>query len=242
MSNSDGRAVPEAPASSQELFVSSWDIYRKMVDNDYLGHQGAYSALRELLLSQRDSPFSFMDIACGDASMSAQALAGTAVSDYTGIDISADALSRARKIFASVDCRARFILGDFRELLPDWYGQVDVVWIGLSLHHLQVEDKVRLMAHVRRIIAPDGMFAIYEDTCFEGENREDWLSRWDAQESSWTAYTPEEWKFVCDHVHGSDYPQSDSQWEQLGREAGFSRIEKLFECRTQLFGFFCFQP
>ena len=85
MSQTIGRAVPYAPASSQELFVSGWDVYRKMVDNDYLGHRGAYSTLRKLLQDRKNEPFSFLDVACGDACMSAQALSGTLVSDYMGI-------------------------------------------------------------------------------------------------------------------------------------------------------------
>jgi hypothetical protein len=61
--------VPNA-APNQELFVSSWDVYRKMVDNDYLSHRGAYATLRTVLLERENAPFSFLDVACGDACMS----------------------------------------------------------------------------------------------------------------------------------------------------------------------------
>ena len=48
-----------------------------MVDNDYLGHRGAYATLRKLLQDRKNEPFSSLDVACGDACMSAQAPRGT---------------------------------------------------------------------------------------------------------------------------------------------------------------------
>lgn len=241
MSSIDGRAVPEEPASSHDLFVNGWNVYRKMVDNDYLGHVGAYAALRRLLLNRR-VPFTFLDVACGDSYMSAKALSGTLISDYTGIDISEEALSKAGEIIAGVGCKTCLIWGDFRELVPTWKQPVDVVWIGLSLHHLRTEDKGPFMAQIRRILTPNGVFAIYEDSCFEGESRKDWLHRWDAQQPLWTTYAPEEWKYVCNHVHGSDFPESDNNWESLGRQAGFRTMDKLFESSTQLFSLYSFSP
>ena len=32
-------------APTQELFLAQWQVYRKMVDNDYLFHRGAYDCL-----------------------------------------------------------------------------------------------------------------------------------------------------------------------------------------------------
>ena len=45
----DHKTVP-----TQELFVSSWEIYRKMVDNDYLYHRDAYRCLRRVLSEEFD--------------------------------------------------------------------------------------------------------------------------------------------------------------------------------------------
>ncbi|MFN4143939.1 class I SAM-dependent methyltransferase [Aestuariivirga sp.] len=241
MVDPDGRAVPGAISPSQDLFVNSWDVYRKMVDNDYLSHRGAYAALRSVLL-ERGSPFSFIDVACGDAGMSVQALAGTPVREYVGIDISQDAISRARAALPALGCTHRFCLGDFRELLSGWSSDADVVWIGLSLHHLALEEKGKVMSAVRRILQPAGHFLVYDESCLENETRSDWLARWDAQESSWSAYTPEEWRYVCSHVHGSDFPESEPTWRKLGKDSGFSRFSKLYESSSNLFSLYCFQP
>jgi ubiquinone/menaquinone biosynthesis C-methylase UbiE len=241
MADPVGRAVPDAD-SNQELFVSSWDVYRKMVDNDYLSHRGAYATLRTVLLEREHAPFSFLDVACGDACMSVQALQGTSIREYVGIDISADAVSRAHSAVSALGCGYRFCIGDFRDLLSNWSTGADVVWIGLSLHHCQAPEKLRIMLAVRRILPSTGLFLIYEDTCMNGETREDWLSRWDAQEASWSAYTAEEWEYVCSHVHSSDFPESESTWQRLASDAGFSKVSKLYESSSKLFGLYCFQP
>lgn len=238
----DGRAVPGELAPSQDLFVNSWEVYRKMVDHDYLSHRGAYATLRSVLLARGQVPFSFLDVACGDAGMSSGALAGTGVRSYAGIDISEDAISRARQAVPHVVPDCRFCIGDFRQLLRGWENAVDVVWIGLSLHHLRKDEKAEVMSDVCRLLSSSGQFLIYEEIREEEETRTEWLARWDEQEASWTAYTQAEWQYICDHVHGSDFPESDSDWRKLGSRAGFTKVSKLYESDSGLFGLYCFQP
>jgi hypothetical protein len=60
--------APLGPAAAR-LFTQEWQVYRKMVDNDYLFHAGAYCCLRQLLIEKINRPFFFLDIACGDAGM-----------------------------------------------------------------------------------------------------------------------------------------------------------------------------
>jgi ubiquinone/menaquinone biosynthesis C-methylase UbiE len=194
------------------------------------------------LLKRKTAPFTFLDVACGDSSMSAEALKGTSIREYVGIDISEDAVSRAHSAVSVLGCGYRFCVGDFREILPRWSTGADVVWIGLSLHHCQTPEKLRIMTTVRGILPSTGLFLIYEDASLEGETREEWLSRWDAQEASWSAYTAEEWRYVCAHVHSSDFPEPDTTWQRLGIDAGFSTVSKLYEPPSRLFGLYCFEP
>src|SRR6185436_11996010 len=91
-------------APTQELFVEQWQVYRKMVDNDYLFHRGAYDCLHRYLRDEVTGPFRFLEAACGDASMSTQALLGTKVSAYHGIDISRQALEIAERNLARLPC------------------------------------------------------------------------------------------------------------------------------------------
>jgi ubiquinone/menaquinone biosynthesis C-methylase UbiE len=230
------------PGSSQALFVDSWQVYRKMVDNDYLFHQGAYATLRRLL-SQRFGrrPFTLLDIACGDASMTVEALRGLAVSHYYGIDLSGQALGIADGNVRTLGCAANLVCGDFASAIPAWEVPVDVAWIGLSLHHLQFDGKLQVMTHIRRIVGAHGALLIYEDTSRDGEDRDAWLRRWDAQQPDWTAYSGAEWDYVNAHVHGSDFPETDTAWRSLGGAAGFGRVEEHYRSPTDLFRLYGFE-
>ena len=43
------------------------------------------------------------------------------------------------------------------------------------------------------------------------------------------------------HVRANDFPETTSQWQSLGREAGFGRVRELFVAPTDLFRMYCFQ-
>ena len=49
-------------------FQVQWETYRKRVENGCLAHREVRAILREILNDVFKSPFSFLDIACGDAS------------------------------------------------------------------------------------------------------------------------------------------------------------------------------
>ena len=89
-----GGAVVDQGALEQ--FQKQWGAYQKLVDTDTLSHKAA-GAILHAALSPISKPFTFLDIACGDASLTRRALAGTRVSRYHGIDLSEPAIELAAK-------------------------------------------------------------------------------------------------------------------------------------------------
>ncbi|MDB5563303.1 MAG: hypothetical protein JWN11_2721 [Hyphomicrobiales bacterium] len=218
-----------------DFFQQDWQIYRKMVENNYLFHKEAYEQLHKLLVEEFSRPFSFLDVACGDAGAAVDALMGTRVARYFGIDLSQDALDLAAENLTRLNCPTDLKEADFAEALREWQQPVDVVWIGLSLHHFGGAEKLELMREARRIVGADGLFAIYENASPDGEDRETWLRRWDMQEPLWRAYSPAEWNAMRAHVHGNDFPETSSGWHALGHEAGFGKVREVYTCPTDLF-------
>ena len=49
---------------------------------------------------------------------------------------------------------------------------VDVVWIGLSLHHLRTAEKLAVLRAIRTILGEDGHLFIYEATSPDSEDRD----------------------------------------------------------------------
>ncbi len=229
-----------ADATTVELFQQDWKLYRKMVDNNFLFHREAYAALHEVLINDAARPFRFLDIACGDASASVGALRGTDIAHYHGIDFSGAALELAGKALTELNCTVKFEQRDFLEALAGVVEQVDVAWIGLSLHHLQGMEKLAFMRTIRNVLAPGGLFLIYENTSPDGEDRENWLRRWDLQKPFWTAYSEDEWNAMAAHVHAADFPETDATWHTLGREAGFASVREVFAAPTDLFRLYGF--
>ncbi len=229
-----------ADATTVDLFQQDWKLYRKMVDNNFLFHREAYAALHEVLVNDAARPFRFLDIACGDASASVGALRGTAITHYHGIDFSGAALELAGIALTELDCTVKLEQRDFLEALAGVVEQVDVAWIGLSLHHLQGMEKLAFMRTIRNALAPGGLFLIYENTSPDGEDRENWLRRWDLQKPFWTAYSEDEWNAMAAHVHAADYPETDATWHTLGREAGFHSVREVFAAPTDLFRLYGF--
>jgi SAM-dependent methyltransferase len=167
---------------------------------------------------------------------------GRGVASYQGIDLSQAALDLASKALETLACPVTLGRRDFVEALRDRPKPADVVWIGLSLHHLITSAKLAVMREIRNVVDDRGIFLIYENTSPDGEDREAWLRRWDDQKSCWTALTPEEWAVGTAHVHANDFPGTSSQWHALGREAGFGQVRELFVSPTNLFRMYCLLP
>ena len=239
----DGTApVAEEPdTAAQTVFRQQWRIYRKMVDHDYLFHRGAYGRLRRILLAEIGKPFRFLDVACGDAGASAGALTDSTVTHYHGIDQSEAALDLARETLAGLSCSVTLEQRDFVEALGDRPAPADVVWIGLSLHHLRAPAKLAALRAIRGIVGEDGLLLIYENTSPDGEDRTSWLRRWDEQRPAWTAYSSEEWDTMAAHVHAADFPETVSSWHELGRAAGFTTVQEEFVAPTDLFRMYRFR-
>jgi ubiquinone/menaquinone biosynthesis C-methylase UbiE len=235
-----GATVSGNPASA--VFEREWRTYRKMVDNNYLFHREAYACLREIVTSELARPFRFLDIACGDASATVGALTGTSITHYRGIDLSGDALEIAAQNLTRLDCTVELHRGDFEELLARRQGSVDVVWVGLSLHHLDTARKLAAMRHIRRIVDDRGLFLAYENASPDGEDRSGWLRRWDGQEPYWTAYSDDEWRTMTGHVHVNDIPETSASWHALGRQSGFREVKEVFIAPSDLFRMYLFRP
>jgi SAM-dependent methyltransferase len=228
--------------SAPTLFQEQWQLYRKFVDNNYFYHREVYGQLHRILIEDAVQPFRFLDIACGDARTTVEALKGTRIAHYHGIDLSRVALELASKALETLACPVTLEHRDFVTALRDRTEPVDVAWIGLSLHHLLAPGKLTTMRDIREIVGECGLFLIYEIASPDGEDRDAWLRRWDRQNRPlWTALTSEEYDTLGAHVRANDFPETTSRWHSLGYEAGFRKVRELFVSPTDLFRMYCFE-
>ncbi len=220
--------------SDQELFAKGLATYRRVIAANYMAHEQVYNLLREVLLNEANEGFVFADLACGTAPFSAVALAGTGVARYVGIDISKPSLEVAKDALAPLTCPVELRCQDFVEAIDTWEGPLDVVWIGQSLHHLRAREKRAFMRKVDSLLPPDGLFLIWEPTCFEGEDREGWMERFRQMRPQWPAISDEEFADFDSHHRASDYAETALAWKGMACEAGFEQAEELFTAPNHL--------
>jgi ubiquinone/menaquinone biosynthesis C-methylase UbiE len=232
------------PNDASQPFREQWQVYQKVVDNNYLAHREVRGVLHRQLTEAVARPFRFLDLACGDASMTVAALEGTPVREYEGIDISAAALAMANRTVASLTCPARLAEHDFVAAMRERTEPADVVYVGLSLHHLPApETKRDFLRSVRAVMGEEGLLLIFEPTSLEHETRPAYLERYDKfLHSTWIALTPAEQNILWTHVRTSDYPESPSNWLQLGHDAGFTRAQGLFTDSANMHTVFAYRP
>src|SRR5262245_31987784 len=158
-----------------EQFQKQWATYQKLVDSDWLSHTQVGDLLGSALREGFQRPFALLDIACGDASLMKRVLPETSVSHYHGIDLAEPALELAAKNLAAVPFAVDLDHRDFVEAMNDRPEPADVSWCSLSIHHLPIEGKLRLLAAIRR--ATRSFLMIYEPTRLDDEDRDAYLDR-----------------------------------------------------------------
>jgi cyclopropane fatty-acyl-phospholipid synthase-like methyltransferase len=220
--------------SDQALFAKGLATYQKVVGANYMAHREVYERLRTVLLNDAKEGFVFVDLACGTAPRSAAALAGTTVGRYIGIDISQSSLELASAALAPLRSPVELRCQDFVETIDTWVGPIDVVWIGQSLHHLRSREKRTFMRQVQALLPRDGLFLIWEPTCFDGEDREGWMQRFRLLRPQWPLISDEEFAAFDSHHRASDYAETAATWLDMGRKAGFERAEELMTVPNQL--------
>jgi hypothetical protein len=229
-----GGVVDEA---ALEQFQQQWATYQKVVDADCLAHKETAKILHDTLDQVFAKPFSFLDIACGDASEMRDALASTTVRHYHGIDLSEPALELAAANLKDMPFEVELDHRDFIEALMSRAEAADASWCSLSIHHLPTDEKLRLFRALRE--ATRTLLMIYEPTLKEREMRDAYLVRFRrVNRPAWTMLTPEEWAQVDHHVTTCDLPETATTWLDLGREAGFSKAKQVFLDPTGFYGLY----
>jgi len=231
---------PRQDTAAVQKFFDQWHIYRQVVDHDYLSHRGAFEALGARL-SARTTPFSFLDLGSGDASFTADLLAGAGVSRYEAVDLSPIALDLARGNTEKLACEKQFKVADFFSEIRDGGEIFDVIFIGFSLHHLPQADKREFFRDAAHRVSPGGSLIVFEPLFLPGESRPDYMRRWvaDARER-WTVISPEAMVLIEDHVTNNDYPETLPDYRAMASVAGFSPGEVLFQDPQRFYGLLAF--
>jgi ubiquinone/menaquinone biosynthesis C-methylase UbiE len=186
-------------------------------------------------------PFSFLDLACGDAFYSSITLQDTKAREYIGIDVSAKALSYAAENIRKTGLQYSLIEADFIEFNNFIEKKPDVIWVGFSVHHLEMPDKLSFFKKVKDNLSEDGIFMIYEPIFIEGENLKGYHIRFrETYDKYWRGLDKEEEEILFEHMRESERPETTEDWIKIGKDAGFKKSDKILSERTGLYEIFKF--
>ena len=215
-------------------FQHQWATYQKLVDSDALSHREVGEILHGVLGQRLGGGARFLDIACGDAGQMARVLLDSPVGHYHGIDLSKPALQLAAKNLKGMPFEVELDHGDFVEAIMKRDEPTDVSWCSLSIHHLQRDEKLRLLRAIRG--NTDSFLMIYEPTSLDGEGRDGFMERFcRINQKEWSMLDPDECAQIEHHTTTCDFPESASEWLNLGIEAGFASAKQLYANPTDFF-------
>ncbi len=220
-----------------KAFFDQCKVYEKLLENDYAGHKEIYSYFHDFILKTPFKNFNLLDLGCGGADFMAKALNFTSIKSYIGVDLSSFSLKLAKENLKKIECDKQFYEEDFFNFFENRQCKFDIIWMGLSLHHLLLKQKKIVLKKIYQALKPGGYFFLFDTFLNEHETREQYLLRWKHLcERHWTNLSPHEKQDIEKHVMKADFPESISEMKKLGYEFGYKDIKIVFEKLKEKYG------
>jgi cyclopropane fatty-acyl-phospholipid synthase-like methyltransferase len=219
----------ELSSNPTEFFQDGWPIYRKIIDNNYMFHREIYGEVKSFIEQRfQQRPISVVEMGCGDASQTAEALRDCHVSLYQGYDLSEVALGLARQNLAPLACKVNLVCTHMLDGLSRVTEPFDVVFSSFAIHHLTFDEKRRFFNLSHRTMKQDGVLLLVDVMREEHEDLATYLDGYLGYAAKhWRALTQEEFSVVFKHVSENDFPEKPTAYETMAKENGFSGVNHL---------------
>lgn len=211
-------------------YFNGWEMYQKVIQHNYMEHIEIKEVLHQYLESHYQDSFSFLDLGCGDASLSSRLLTTLLPSSYTGVDLASTALELAGQNLSSLKIPVELKQAEIQDFLFSSNHQFDVILSAFSIHHLSKEQKEIYFSQIKHHLTPRGTLLFVDIFRKEGESRSEYIKRYSKNiYKYWTQLTPEVQSSLIQHIEDSDYPEWESSLREWSKAAGFENVTLLYQ-------------
>jgi len=209
--------------SQENIFEKNWQIYQKIIANNYMLHQElALESSAVLDIIARDKAVDILDLGCGDAKQISKQLSSIPVNSYTGIDLSNPALTLARENLNAVNVECDFLVGPMESLIKNNNKQYNIIYSSYAMHHLHDADKKIFLVDCFNSLSIDGAFILIDLFKNENQSLEDFKRNYtDTLYADWNMLNQEEKEMVINHIQEYDFPTQQSTLIDWAKEVGF---------------------
>lgn len=209
--------------SQENIFEKNWQIYQKIIANNYMLHQElALESSAVLNIIARDKAVDILDLGCGDAKQISKQLCSIQVNSYTGIDLSNPALTLAWENLNAVNVECDFLVGRMESLIKNNNKQYNIIYSSYAMHHLHDADKKIFLVDCFNSLSIDGAFILIDLFKNENQSLEDFKRNYTyTLYADWNMLNQEEKEMVINHIQEYDFPTQQSTLIDWAKEVGF---------------------
>ena len=221
-------------------FNANWQRYQESINKNMLYHKEMFAELDKVLTGHyKNTPFSILDIGCGDSSVIYPLLKNKPLNSYTGIDAAPDVLQLAVNNLVTLDCKKQFICEDMVTALSHITSPVDIIFTSYAVHHLSAEQKTDFIQNCKQKLTTQGMLLMIDGILEPGQTRAQWLDRLEHRfKTVLPDITQEELQKRMEHPRSNDFPESIESFKNRAIQQDWRDFQVLLD--KGIFAFMAF--
>ncbi|HHC73850.1 MAG TPA: class I SAM-dependent methyltransferase [Thiothrix sp.] len=235
--------MPHSSAEQTSAFFQQWAVYQTIIEKNYMYHQEIIEQLNEIIqYHPNTSDLQVLDLGCGDAALVAQTQYGERIADYTGVDLSANALEFAQEKLDSQPFAVHLVKDDFFQAIQNDEKLYDLIVVGYTLHHLSQADKQDFFMAARQHLKPQGQLLIYDVVRSLPESRDAFIARMcEHFTQTWTQFDNAQMRRIHQHIQNNDQPETAEFFADRQQQAGFKDCRLLFQDQDHFYQMIVYQ-
>lgn len=216
--------------SAIDVFLKSWQVYQDIISHNYMFHDEISVAVRAALVGFKpNEKLCVLDLGCGDGSMTLTLLPPERIARYIGCDLSKPALDIAQRKINALSISANLLCDDMLKVAEEQRDQsIDLVLSSYAVHHLNANNKQRLVDQATRFLKPGGQFVLIDIFREPTEDRAAYMRHYtDVLKNTWSKLSPEAQYLVVKHATEYDYPEQTAFFQLLCEKLGLGLGQRL---------------